>query len=146
MGHLSSNIAQAGLRAGLPNSSVPQFVAGLIGQNTTALLATPGVSPKVIEAGAGALLDTYVKGFRNVWLTALPFVALAAVGMLSSPQFVRASINDGKLPYFLLTLPRNSITTLMLLLRRTKIFIHFSCRMFIFDGHRHTMQNFESSF
>lgn len=29
-----------------------------------------------------ALLNTYANGFRNVWLTALPFVVVAAIGTL----------------------------------------------------------------
>lgn len=82
IGHLSSNVAAAAVGAGLPTSSVSQYVAGLLGQNTTELMSTPGVTPAIIGAGADALLDTYAKSFRNVWVTALPFVALAAVAAL----------------------------------------------------------------
>lgn len=86
MAKLPSNIAKAGIEAGLPSSSVTQFVGGLAGQNTTLLMSTPGVTPAIIGAGADALLDTYLKSFRSVWITAIPFVALAAVGMLFSPD------------------------------------------------------------
>jgi hypothetical protein len=62
---------------------VPDFITELVAQNTTALLTVPGVSPAIIGAGAGALLDTYASSFRNVWLTAIAFVSLAAVGKSS---------------------------------------------------------------
>lgn len=52
MGHLPANIAAAAIGAGLPASSVADFIPSLIAQNTTALLAVPGVSPSIIGAGA----------------------------------------------------------------------------------------------
>jgi hypothetical protein len=131
MGHLPSNVAQAAIQAGLPASSVPEFVTGLVGQNTTALLATPGVSPTIIGAGADALLDTYLKGFRNVWVTALPFVAIAAIGMSSFFLDSWLFTNYSKLPYSLLTLLRNLIIILTLLLRRMRISIHLNRRSLI---------------
>lgn len=65
---------------GLPTSSVPEFITDLTAQNSTALLSVPGVSPEIIGAGARALLDTYAASFHNVWVTAVGFVALAAIG------------------------------------------------------------------
>jgi hypothetical protein len=65
---------------GLPASSIPEFITDLVAQNSTALLLVPGISPEIIGAGAGALLDTYAASFKNVWITAVTFVALAAIG------------------------------------------------------------------
>lgn len=79
MKRLPENIASAAISAGLPPSSVAQFVGDLAGQNKTDLVTVPGVTPAIIGAGAGALLDTYAKAFRNVWVTALVFCVLAAV-------------------------------------------------------------------
>ncbi|KAG9246622.1 major facilitator superfamily domain-containing protein [Calycina marina] len=79
MAHLSTNIGNAAVGAGLPLGSVSQFVTGIIGQNSTELVAVPGITPGIIGAGADALLNTYSKAFRNVWITALPFVVVAAI-------------------------------------------------------------------
>jgi hypothetical protein len=39
------------------------------------------VNPEIIGAGVDALLDTYSKGFRNVWISAIPFIAIATISM-----------------------------------------------------------------
>ncbi|KAJ9165483.1 MFS general substrate transporter [Coniochaeta hoffmannii] len=79
MKHLPDNIASAAISAGLPFSSVQQFVGDLAGQNQTDLVNVPGITPEIIGAGAGALLDTYATGFRNVWVTAIAFCVLAGI-------------------------------------------------------------------
>jgi hypothetical protein len=77
---MGANVGEAAGKAGLPASSIPDFVKNLLGQNTTALGAVPGVNPSIIGAGADALLDTYTIGFRNVWVSAIGFIVLAAIG------------------------------------------------------------------
>jgi hypothetical protein len=67
--------------AGLPENSTKTFVAELLAQNKTALPDIPGVSPSIIGSGVDALLDTYSKGFRNVWISAVPFIAIATISM-----------------------------------------------------------------
>ena len=57
MAHLGDNIAAAVIPAGLPPSSVGDFITNLAGQNNTGLALVPGVSPPIIGAGVGALLD-----------------------------------------------------------------------------------------
>ncbi|KAB5515524.1 major facilitator superfamily domain-containing protein [Coniochaeta sp. 2T2.1] len=79
MKKLPGNVAYAAMAAGLPPSSIEQFVTNLAGQNSTDLVTVPGVTPEIISAGAGALLDTYATGFRNVWVTALAFCVLAGI-------------------------------------------------------------------
>ncbi|KAI0128994.1 major facilitator superfamily domain-containing protein [Xylariales sp. AK1849] len=79
MSNLGDNIAHAATAAGLPAESVPDFITDLAAQNTTALLTVPGVTPDIIQAGAGALLGTYASGFHNVWVSAVAFVSLAAI-------------------------------------------------------------------
>ncbi|EGS21741.1 uncharacterized protein CTHT_0036080 [Thermochaetoides thermophila DSM 1495] len=79
MKHLGTNVAKAAIQAGLPQASVPDFIGALTSQNETALGLVEGVNPEIIGAGAGALLDTYAKGFRNVWSAAAAFVALGAI-------------------------------------------------------------------
>jgi hypothetical protein len=78
---MGMNVGNAAAKAGLPPTSIPAFVTNLLGQNTTGLGAVPGVSPTIIGAGANALLDTYTTGFRNVWVSAIGFIVLAAIGL-----------------------------------------------------------------
>jgi hypothetical protein len=85
MKRLPDNVASAAIAAGLPTSSLYQFVGDIAGHNTTDLLTVPGVTPEIIGAGAGALLDTYAIGFRNIWLTALAFCVLAGICKLIIP-------------------------------------------------------------
>jgi hypothetical protein len=80
--HLAPNISAAVSAAGLPTDSINSFVTDLLAQNKTALPSIPGVNPDVIGAGVDALLDTYSTGFRNVWVSAVPFIVLATIGML----------------------------------------------------------------
>lgn len=57
------------------------FITALTSDNDTALALVPGATPQIIGAGASALSDTYSTAFRNVWVSAVGFVALAAIGM-----------------------------------------------------------------
>ncbi|EHK97725.1 putative Uncharacterized MFS-type transporter/MT1926 [Glarea lozoyensis 74030] len=68
--NMGMNVGNAAAKAGLPPTSIPAFVTNLLGQNTTGLGAVPGVSPTIIGAGAG---------FRNVWVSAIGFIVLAAI-------------------------------------------------------------------
>ncbi len=86
MTHIGENIASAAIEAGLPSTSVDQFVSDLLAENNTALFTIKGVTPKILGAGADALLDTYATGFRNVWVSALAPTVLAGVGISSYPQ------------------------------------------------------------
>lgn len=73
--------------AGLPETSVTGFISALTSENQTALALVPGATPQIIDAGVGALSDTYSTAFRNVWLSAVGFVALAAIGTLAKNSF-----------------------------------------------------------
>lgn len=73
-------MAEAVVQAGLPDTSVASFLTALTAQNETALLLVPGATPQVLKAGEGALKETYSTAFRGVWVSAVGFVALAALG------------------------------------------------------------------
>jgi hypothetical protein len=88
---MGANVGKAASLAGLPTNSIPQFVKDIITQNTTGVANIPGVSSSIISAGVDAVLDTYAIGFRDVWITAIPFIVLAAMGTFNSsysPQFL----------------------------------------------------------
>jgi MFS family permease len=91
MGHLGDNIAGAAIPAGLPPSSVGDFITNLAGQNQTGLALVPGVTPQIIGAGVDALLNTYSNGFRYVWVAAGAFTAVAAIGEFTTALFSQRS-------------------------------------------------------
>ena len=72
-------IAGAVLPAGLPESSLGQFIGALTSQNQTALAAVPGVNGRIISAGVGGLFDAYTLGFRFVWVAAGCFAVIAVI-------------------------------------------------------------------
>ncbi|KAI1840240.1 hypothetical protein JX266_013551 [Neoarthrinium moseri] len=80
--NLGHNIAEAVLPLGLPMSSLGQFIGSLTAQDTAGLLKVPGVSPEIIQAGAGALLQTYSVAFRWVWTAAGAFTVVAAIAAM----------------------------------------------------------------
>lgn len=84
MHHLGDNIAGATIPLGLPPSSVGPFIGALTAHDDAALVKIPGVTPPIIGAGSEALLETFSKAFRHVWIAAACFVALAAISEFSS--------------------------------------------------------------
>lgn len=78
--HIPDNVASAALAAGLPSSSVEQFVTYIMTHDNTGIDAIPGVTDRIIAAGTEALLNSYVQAFRYVWLSAIAFLAVAAIG------------------------------------------------------------------
>lgn len=77
---IPGNVASAALKAGLPASSTDEFAGYIMAQNQTAVASVPGVTSAIITAGANAMLDTYAAAFRYVWLSAIPFLVVAAIG------------------------------------------------------------------
>lgn len=77
---IPAKVASAAIKAGLPLTSVTDFVTDLLSENTAGLIKVEGVTPIIIGAGSDALLDTYALGFRNVWISALCFIVLAGIG------------------------------------------------------------------
>ncbi|KAK4170503.1 major facilitator superfamily domain-containing protein [Cladorrhinum sp. PSN259] len=79
MSHVGDNIAAAVIPKGFPSENLGPLIAALTAHNNTALSAIPGATQGIIGAGAGALLDTFVVGFRHVWIAGSCFVAVAAI-------------------------------------------------------------------
>lgn len=79
VGRIPENVAAAVLPKGLSPDALPAFIGALSAHNETALAHVPGVNPGIIQAGAGALLDTFTTAFSHVWIAAACFVGLAAV-------------------------------------------------------------------
>ncbi|KAK1496159.1 PEP5 [Colletotrichum tamarilloi] len=80
LSRMPSNIAAAVLPLGLPQTSLGQFIGLLVAHDNAALSQVEGVTLDIIQAGAGALLQTYSLGFRYVWIAAGSITAVAAIG------------------------------------------------------------------
>lgn len=78
--NLAPKIAAATLPLGLPKKSLGALIAALEANNQTAVALVPGVTPQIITAGAGALLDTFAVSFRYVWVAAGAFALIAIIG------------------------------------------------------------------
>lgn len=83
---IPGNVASAALEAGLPSGSVEEFVGYIVAHNETGLATISDATPEIISAGADAALDTYAAAFRLVWLTAIPFLGIAAICTTPSPE------------------------------------------------------------
>ena len=77
--YIQSYIAKAALQAGLPTTSVEEFVKKFAAGNTSALSRISGVDSAVIGAGVDALKQAYADGIRVVYIIAAPFGLLACI-------------------------------------------------------------------
>ena len=77
---LPQKIAEAALPLGLPPASLPGFIGALAAGDVTAAEQVPGVTPQIVGAGVGALRDASSIAFRNVWIAASCFTAIAIIG------------------------------------------------------------------
>ncbi|KAM0791525.1 hypothetical protein ACM66B_005975 [Microbotryomycetes sp. NB124-2] len=80
-------IAPAALKAGLPASSLPQFIAALANNQHEALATVQGVNAAVIGAGVAALKHAFADSFRVIWMIAAPFGAVAMVAACFLPSY-----------------------------------------------------------
>lgn len=76
---LPSYIAAAALKAGLPPSSVKEFVGDLANNQTALLPNIPGVTPVIIGAGVGGLKQAFADSLRVIYIIAAPFGVLACI-------------------------------------------------------------------
>ncbi|OHF03928.1 PEP5 protein [Colletotrichum orchidophilum] len=79
MSLMAPNIAKAVLPAGLDADNLPAIIGALISHNESAIAQVPDITPDIVLRGTHALLDTYVEAFRDVWISAACFVAVAAI-------------------------------------------------------------------
>lgn len=117
--HMGANIGKAITEAGLPATSIDQFLTDILTGNVTGLFSIPGATPAIIAAGADARLDTFVTGFRNVWVSALCFIVLAAIGK-AILLFCAQKLTYAKLPCSCSIPAASSTTESMHRLRRRK--------------------------
>lgn len=82
MGRAPTRIADGVMPLGLDPDNLAPLIGALTTRNQTALRSIPGISPEIIQAASGALLDTYTLAFRHVWIAAACFVAVAAIAAI----------------------------------------------------------------
>ncbi|KAL5591132.1 hypothetical protein FOBRF1_014689 [Fusarium oxysporum] len=75
---LGSNIAQAVIPAGLSPENVGGVIGARTSHNHTALVHVPGITSSIIERTTIADLDTFIDGFRSVWIVGGCFVAVTS--------------------------------------------------------------------
>ncbi|KAK4944541.1 hypothetical protein LTR10_015975 [Elasticomyces elasticus] len=80
--NIAPKIAAAVLPLGLPKSSLVTLIPAVVASNATALQNVPGATPEIIAAAQGGLIEAFSIGFRNAWIAAASFVAVAVVGSL----------------------------------------------------------------
>ncbi|KAF3255005.1 hypothetical protein TWF217_006707 [Orbilia oligospora] len=76
---LPGKISTAVLDAGLPSSSLEEFLIGSEHGITSALLNIPGVSQAVLEAGSSAMVQGLADSYRFIWYSLIPFAFVTLV-------------------------------------------------------------------
>jgi hypothetical protein len=91
---IPAKVVPAALGAGLPETSLPEFLGILTGVVTTApITSVPGISLNIIEASTLALKQAYRQSFKYVWLASIPFGIVSLVCAMCTKdvsQFVRS--------------------------------------------------------
>lgn len=76
---LPEYISKSALAAGLPASSIADFIQALSEDDTVALGEVPGVTPTIIALGIRALQQAYADSLWVVFIIALPFGVVACI-------------------------------------------------------------------
>jgi hypothetical protein len=79
---LPSTVGIAVAKAGLPITQIPTFIMALVAKNMTALAQVKGITPQILLAAQGAVKDSYVEGFRLIYLVSIAFGGAAIVASL----------------------------------------------------------------
>lgn len=77
---IPKKIAAAVIPLGLPPTSIRGLIGALTTQNEAALAKIPGVTPEIIGAAGGALLQSYSDSFRYCWIAVCCICFTAVVG------------------------------------------------------------------
>ncbi|KIX06701.1 uncharacterized protein Z518_04677 [Rhinocladiella mackenziei CBS 650.93] len=79
------DVAAVAIQAGLPQSSLLEFLGVLTGAiTTTPISAVPGVTPGIIEISSLALRRAYMDSFKYVWYASIPFGVVSLACALST--------------------------------------------------------------
>lgn len=76
---IPSYVPAAAIAAGLPATSVAEFMQALTTNDSAGLEQVPGISPSIIAAGVAALKQAFADSVRVVYLIAIPFGVIACI-------------------------------------------------------------------
>jgi hypothetical protein len=76
---LPGEVAKASITAGLPVTSVPLLLEGLLTRNDTLLAGVPGISLAAFGAAEKAVSQPYADSFRFVWYSLLAFSSVSLI-------------------------------------------------------------------
>jgi cellobiose-specific phosphotransferase system component IIC len=82
---ISSQVPAALAKAGLPSSSIPEFIAALA-VGPTAIANVTGVNPSITVIGFRAYQDASADAYRTVFLTTIAFSGVAIIATLFLPN------------------------------------------------------------
>lgn len=77
---LAPDVGNAAVSAGLPASSLPEFLFAFLGGSDNALNSAPGVSDRVVQAATIVMRHVYTIGFRNGYISAAAIIAASLIG------------------------------------------------------------------
>ncbi|KAL4861631.1 fungal trichothecene efflux pump [Aspergillus spectabilis] len=90
---IPERVPEALTGAGLPSSSVADFIAYLTAGNSAALSSLEGVTPSILEAGRRAYQLACVDSYRTVYLSTIAFSAVAVVVAAFTPNTEKLMTN-----------------------------------------------------
>jgi hypothetical protein len=101
----SSQVPAAITSAGLPATSIVDFMTALTSGSADALQAVPGISAEIIAAGSAAYKQANADAYRTVYLTTIAFTGVAVILSYWAPDTekylnsgVAATLRGGGLP------------------------------------------------
>lgn len=83
--NVGEKMAAATIPLGLPSSSLEELIPAMLQNDQAALAQVPGADAEILAAAGGALKETYVIGFRNIWIAAGAFSVVALIGRPTTP-------------------------------------------------------------
>lgn len=79
-------VASAATQAGLSADTAQQFAQILMqtSGNSSAVAFLPGITSEIINAGSVARLDSIALAYRYIWITGIPFMLMATIGVYNA--------------------------------------------------------------
>ena len=79
---IPTNVGGAVAKAGLPLPEIPAFIRALLARNTTAIAQLKGVTPTIVVEAIQAVDESYIEGFKLVYLVSIGFGGAAIISCL----------------------------------------------------------------
>lgn len=93
-------VVPAVLKAGLPETSLSEFLTALNAGTAAALGRVPGITKEIISVGSEELVTSYIDAFRKVFLTSIAFGGLSVIAAVAVKPFTKEEL-EGTIIYHL---------------------------------------------